>query len=77
MPRWAALPTIATEVFELLEKEAAPYLAGFVVLSVLFLFSFFFLPFLLVGFSWYASSVGLTSLFEFVVDLAKPDPLDF
>ena len=65
------------QVYELLEEEVAPYAAGAVLLSLAFLFSVFVLPLVLVGFAWYASSVGLTSLLDYLLELGKPDPLDF
>jgi len=68
------LPSIAAEVGELLAKEAAPYLFGIFFLSALFLLSVAALPILLLGSAWYASSVGLTNLFDF---LFYKDPLDF
>ena len=61
------------QVYQLVEKELAPYLILLGVLSV----GITILPLVLLGLAWFASSVGLNALFDYLIDLGKPDPLDF
>lgn len=68
---------IAVEVYQLLEKELTPYLFGILFLSLVLTASVTILPLLLLSFAWYASSVGLGAGLDYLIDLGKPDPLDF
>ena len=70
---------IVAELYQLLEKEVAPYAVpyalGFVVINVALLALIFVLPLSLIGGAWYLTAEGVQGLIDIFV--AQPDPLDF
>ena len=68
---------IAFELYELFEKEVGPYLLVFFAFSLTVSAVFFLTPIVLFFGAWYATTSGVYSVGDYLLNLGAPDPLDF